>query len=255
MSKCLAFAALLLTPTIAAPLAAQQVSPVQFQRGATSTVVSGTIVGRQYRDYTLSVRAGQDLSVAMAVTRGSPYFNVMAPGAGEVAVYNSSMGAQRWQGRAERTGVYTIRVYQMRASGRRGEAASYRLTMSAAGRGAMGGGGHGQASHPWAPSSPAGDAMVPGTPYHASAPVRCRVDSSGRWGQCKAGVVRRSSSSATVHLDTLDGGERTILFRDGRAVSSDAEGRFSVTRRGDTSIIQIGEYETYEIPDALPFGG
>jgi hypothetical protein len=71
---------------------------------------------------------------------------------------------------------------------------------------------------------------------------------------CKAGVVRRPGS-ATLHLDTPDGGERTILFRDGRAVSSDSSEPFRVERRDDTSIIQIGAVEIYEVPDALPFGG
>jgi hypothetical protein len=58
-----------------------------------------------------------------------------------------------------------------------------------------------------------------------------------------------------VHIDTPDGGERSIFFRGGRAVSSDSDSILSVKRSGDTSIVTIGTYEVYEIPDAFVFGG
>lgn len=231
----------LLAMLVTTPVAAQQQQTVQFRSGATSAVVPGAIRGYQFVDYKLGLRAGQQLSVSLTRLRGSPYFNVMEPGEKDVAIFTGATSGDRYAGRTRRSGTYTLRVYQMRASARRGETASFRLNVSASARGPAGG--------------PPGDAMVAGTPYHATGAVRCRVDASGRWGNCKAGVIRRANGSATVHLDTIDGGQRSILFRDGKAVSSDGEGRFSVTRRGDTSFIQIGQYETYEIPDALPFGG
>lgn len=245
----LLFAAMLATaaPFSLSPAFSQTVSPINFPRGASSATVTGSIKGYQFIDYRLVVRAGQQMRVVLRTTRGSPYFNILEPGSKDVAIYNSSMGTQSFTGTTEKNGAYTIRVYQMRASARRGEVASFRLEVGV-------GGGRPGAGHSNAPSHHSGDALVPGTPYHATSMVRCRTVLNGPFGMCKAGVIRRSGS-ATLHLDTPDGGERTILFRDGRAVSSDSSEAFRVERRGDTSIIRIGAVEIYEVPDALPFGG
>ncbi len=242
----LLLASVLITSMAIGPASAQAVSAVNFARGASSTTISGSIRGDQFVDYRISVRAGQMLRVDMTTQRGSPYFNVMEPGSRDVAIFVGSTSGATFAARTRVSGAYTIRVYQMRASGRRGEVAAYRLTIAAAGGGAIG--------NPSAPAHHSGDALVRGTPYHAVASVRCRASAGAVMAICKAGVIRRPGS-ATVHLDTPDGGERTILFRDGRAVSSDADAPLRVTRRGDVSIIGIGRYEVYEIPDALPFGG
>jgi len=237
-------AATLMAPLAVTPAFAQQVQNLQFARGATGSTAAGSIRGDQYVDYRVTVLAGQRMNITLQPTRGSPYFNVLEPGSTDVAVYNSSMDGQRYGGTTARSGTYTIRVYQMRASGRRGEVASYRLTVSVSGAAAGGA----------APSHRPADALVGGTPYHATAAIRCRASAGASMSSCKAGVVRRNAS-ATVHIDTPDGGERSIFFRDGRAVSSDSDNMLSVTRRGDTSIVTIGTYEAYEIPDAFVFGG
>lgn len=249
MRRSLTLAAALLLP-LAAPLAAQTTVPVQFARGTSSSTVTGSIKGQAYTDYRITVRTGQRLSVSLTRLAGSPYFNVLEPGSTDVGIYNSSMGEQAFTGTTAKSGAYTIRVYQMRASGRRGEVASFRLTIGVTGGGSAGNSG----THPTAPAHHTGDALVRGTPYHATALVNCRTVMGGAMGDCKAGVIRRPGS-ATVHLDTPDGGERTILFRDGRAVSSDSEAGLTATRRGDTSVVRIGTVEIYEIPDALVEGG
>lgn len=225
--------------SIPAAASAQAVVPVQFARGMSSITLNGTIAGQQYRDYRITVRAGQSLSVSLRGLGGSAYFNVIEPGAGDVAVYNSSMGEQRYTGTTRRSGAYTIRVYQMRATARRGEVARFALTIGVTGGVA---------------TQLPGDAMVPGTNYHATAQVRCRSMAGAAMGWCKAGVIRRRGT-ATVHLDTPDGGERTILFRGTTPVSSDASTRLTYTRRGDISVIRIGAVEVYEIVDALIEGG
>lgn len=245
----LLLAAALILP-LAAPAAPQAVSNVQFARGTSSSTMTGAIRGYQFRDYKVVVRAGQMLRVNMTRLSGSPYFNVLEPGQRDVAIFVGSSSGSSFEARTAQNGAYTIRVYQMRATARRNETASYRLTIAAGGGGGGGGGGY----HPNAPAHHPGDALVRGTPYHAVATVRCRTVMGGGFGDCKAGVIRRPNS-ATVHLDTPDGGERTINFRDGRAVSSDSQAPLRVERRGDTSIIRIGGVEIYEIPDALPFGG
>ncbi|OBV10580.1 hypothetical protein [Erythrobacter dokdonensis] len=222
----------------AAPVAAQRVEQVHFARGASGTTIDASIVGEEYIDYHLTLAAGQMLSVSLQDRGGSAYFNVIEPGAGNVAIYNSSTSGQTFEARTRMAGTYTIRVYQMRASGRRGERASYRLNISATGSGA---------SH-------SSDVLVSGTPYHATAMIRCVAEPSKPMSSCRAGVTRRGSS-ATVHVDTPDGGERTILFRGNKAVSSDSDAGIYVERRGDTSVVKIGTVEVYEIPDAFVQGG
>lgn len=248
-------AMLLSAPLAAATASAQTVTPLQFARGASSATVTGAIKGYNYTDYRVVVRAGQKLSVNFRVLAGSAYFNVMEPGQREVAIYNSSMGEQRYTGTTAHAGAYTIRVYQMRASARRGEVARFQLTVGVTAGGVTAGGAAQQLPSSHAPTHRPGDALVPGTPYHATSSIRCRTVMGGAMGMCKAGVIRRSAGSATVHLDTPDGGERSILFRDGKAVSSDSQAGMSVTRRGDTSVVRIGTVEIYEIPDAMIFGG
>jgi hypothetical protein len=233
-----------MSPLAASAALAQEAVPIQFARGATGSTVSGSIKGDQYIDYRLVVRAGQRIEVSLQPNRGSPYFNLLEPGSTDVAVYNSSMNGQRYNGTTNQSGTYTIRVYQLRATARRGETASYRMTVSISGAAASG----------TAPSHRPADALVSGTPYHATASIRCRASAGASMSSCKAGVVRRNAS-ATIHVDTPDGGERSIFFRDGRAVSSDSDNMMSVTRRGDISIVTIGAYEVYEIPDAFVFGG
>lgn len=240
----LSYAALLasaLALAVPAGLSAQAVIPVQFARGASSATVNGQAKGYEYRDYRVVVSAGQVLSVSLRRVAGSPYFNVMEPGSRDVAIYNSSMGDQRWNGVAARSGAYTIRVYQMRASARRGETIRFALTVSASRRAVA--------------SQLPGDALVPGTHYNATSTIRCRTVAGGAFGSCKAGVIRRAGGSATLHLDTPDGGERTILFRAGSAVSSDSQAGLTTSRQGDMQTVRIGTVEVYEIPDALIVGG
>lgn len=244
----LALALIPLSIVLAAPSAAQRVQDVTFARGTTGTTVNGTISGDQYVDYRIRLGAGQFLTVSLQGLGGSPYFNVMEPGSDGAAIFVGSNSGDRFEATTGRAGVYTIRVYQMRATGRRGEIARYALSVSAraGGGGAIGGG----TTHP----THSRDALVAGTPYHATTLIQCTVQPGRPMTSCKAGVIRRPAS-ATVHIDTPDGGERNILFRQGRAVSSDGQGAFSVTRRGDSSVVRIGRVEVYEIPDVLITGG
>jgi hypothetical protein len=237
-------AAVMMAPLTVTAAYAQEAMPIQFARGATGSTVTGSIKGDQYIDYRIMVRAGQRMDISLQRTMGSPYFNVLEPGSTDVAVYNSSMNGQRYSGTMAQSGTYTIRVYQLRVTARRGETASYRMTVSVTGA----------AASATAPSHRPADALVSGTPYHATANIRCRASAGASMSSCKAGVVRRNAS-ATVHIDTPDGGERSIFFRGGRAVSSDSDNIMSVKRSGDTSIVTIGTYEVYEIPDAFVFGG
>lgn len=122
-------AAVLLAAT---PVVAQQKVPVQFAKGASSATVKGTLSGDQYRDYVVNARAGQAMTVTLVNPDGRAFFNVLAPGSTGEAVFIGSSEGNSFKGPVPGTGATTVRVYQMRASGRRGEVANYTLTIGIA---------------------------------------------------------------------------------------------------------------------------
>jgi hypothetical protein len=74
--------------------------------------------------------------------------------------------------------------------------------------------------------------------------------------RCQAFVLRRSNNSGTVVVTSPGGQKRQFLFVNGKAVSSDQPEKLSVQRRGDTSVLLLGEnFESYDIVDALVVGG
>lgn len=263
MRHMLAFAAILLVPIGTSSVMAQTVVPVQFARGMTSSTVDSSIRGTAYTDYRVIVGKGQYLSVTLRPTGGSPYFNVMEPNSNGAAIYNSSMGEQRFAGTTAQNGAYIIRVYQLRATGRRGETARFQLTVSVTSGGGVatqlpGSQGGVATQLPGSQGGVAtqlpGDALVPGTSYNATTTIPCRIRAGAAMSSCRAGVIRRRST-ATVHVDTPGGGERTILYRGIVPVASDGDSRIGVQRNRDVGIVRIGDAEIYEVPDVLITGG
>ena len=102
---------------------------VQFERGATSAVVEGKIKGHETVDYVLGAKAGQSMNVSMATDNSANYFNILAPGEDEVAMFNGSMAENQYEGTLPASGDYKVRVYLMRSAARRDEVAKYRLEM------------------------------------------------------------------------------------------------------------------------------
>lgn len=220
------------------PAAAQQVVPVTFAKGKSSATVTGSIKGDQDRTYTVDARAGQKLTVTLKSTKGSAEMNVWAPG-NDTALTVGAPDAYNFTTTLPATGRYRIQVYQMRASARRGETASYNLTIAITGA---------------APKAST-DALVPGTRYNATADIKCVTSIGGKTGACKAGVIRRGNGNATVEMKTPDGGQRTITFTGGKPTGSDSTAKLTATRAGDDTIVRIGAVEVYTIPDAFVFGG
>ena len=103
-----------------------------------------------------------------------------------------------------------------------------------------------------------GDALVPGTGYHATGKVPCSMGGGQPIGSCPFGVKREGNGSGSVTLTKPDGRTRTIFFTNGRPTGADISeadpGRFSASKQGDLSVVRIGQ-ERYEIPDAVVFGG
>lgn len=120
----LGLALLLATATAATAQEAPRVVPVQFAAGTSSATLKGQVRGHEAIDYRLRARAGQTLEVELRASNSSTYFNLIAPDAGDVAVFNSSMAAEgnRYSGVLAQDGEYTVRVYQMRNAARRGNA-------------------------------------------------------------------------------------------------------------------------------------
>ena len=103
--------------------------PLKFAKGATSATVKGSIQGRQTIDYKLRAKAGQTMSVTLKSAKPGLAFNVLPPGSQDVAIPDS-IEQQAWTGTLPADGEYTVRTYLDRAAARRGEKASYTLTVA-----------------------------------------------------------------------------------------------------------------------------
>ena len=104
--------------------------PVKFAKGASSATMKGSFAGYDSVHYTLDARAGQTMTVTLAGSSNAN-FNVFAPGdAPGAATALGSNSDRGWTGKLPKTGTYTVQVYQMRASARRGEKVPYTITLS-----------------------------------------------------------------------------------------------------------------------------
>jgi hypothetical protein len=102
---------------------------VHFAPGATSTVVEDSLTGYETVDYVLAANKGQFMNVSMATNNSANYFNILAPHEDAIAIFNSSMSENQYEGTLPESGEYKIRVYLMRSAARRNEKANYRLEM------------------------------------------------------------------------------------------------------------------------------
>jgi len=215
---------------------------VVFPAGADSSLVKGQLKGDQTVDYVLRAGAGQAMTVELKGSNLQNYFNVMAAGTDNALFIGSSAG-NSFRGLLPSDGDVRVRVYLMRPAARRDESSSYSLRIGIDGV-------------PLAPVPASRDALIPGTPYHASAEVPCLSGSSGKVASCKASVIRRANNSATVVVMNPEGQKRQFLFVKGKAVASDQPEKLMVQMRGDRSVLTLGEnFERYEIVDALVVGG
>ncbi len=103
---------------------------VEFKRGATSATINGKIKGYEGVDYVLEASEGQQMKVSMATDNLANYFNILAPGEENQAMFIGSTSGNQFEGTLPKSGAYKIRVYMMRSAARREEVANYRLEMS-----------------------------------------------------------------------------------------------------------------------------
>ena len=99
---------------------------VQLVAGSTARSVKGKIKGYATAEYTLTGKAGQNLSVKLKSKQPSNYFNIRQAGQ-EEALFVGSSGGNSYQARLPADGEYTVQVYLMRNAARRNAVASYTL--------------------------------------------------------------------------------------------------------------------------------
>lgn len=104
--------------------------PVKFAKGASSATIKGDFAGYDSVQYTLAAKTGQTMTVKVAGSTNAN-FNVFAPGAtpGQAQALGQGGVGSDWSGALPATGTYTVQVYQMRASARRGEKVAYTITV------------------------------------------------------------------------------------------------------------------------------
>ena len=140
-------------------------------------------------------------------------------------------------------GDYMVRVYLMRAAARRDESSDYTLTIGVTGTALS-------------PTPVSQDALLPGTPFHASGQITCVPFLETKPRECEAFVIRRGfGGTATVEIPQPNFGKRRILFVKGTPVASDSSDPVTFTRQGDVTTVKLGADERYEIPDVLVTGG
>ncbi len=119
---------------LSSPVSAQDVrtEPVELAGGMTAEVLTGSITGYESVDYTFNGTEGQLLTVALATNNLATYFNLWQPGA-DTATHIGSSAGDEFMGRLQADGSYRIQVYMMRSAARRGERASYTITLASEG--------------------------------------------------------------------------------------------------------------------------
>jgi hypothetical protein len=237
------FAATQLVAALTVGAADIRTETVQFKKGTDSAAISASIKGYETVDHLVGARAGQRMVVSLATQHGATYFNVMAPGETEVAMFNASLNGNRFEGELRASGNYTIRVYMMRSAARRNEGARYTLTVGITGAPAASDLG----------TAPTGDGRVEGTPYHATGPLPCTLG-DGKPMQCEFGVIRGTPGNAEVHV-TPPGGLKRVLIFIGDKVTTDPGEKVEAVKQGHDWLIEVNDYERYTIPEAVVLGG
>lgn len=220
---------------------APKVVPVKFAAGKSSATIKGQLDGRDAIDYTLNVGAGQVLSVSMKSTNNATYFNILPP-ASQTAMVMGEMVSNNASRTAPIEGQYRVRVFLVRAAGRRGEGTSFTLTIGVTGKAlpALKGGS---------------DALVKGTPFHATAQAQFEHYLYKDLKTCQAGVIRRGRDGTGTLVFSFKGQKRMVLFVKGKLVAWDSTDKATCMNVDGMLVIKVGEDETYKVAEEFLTGG
>ena len=220
----------------------RQVKPVQFAQGKSATTIRDRIVGHRYIDYTLRAAAGQRMAISLQGSNAANYYNLLPPDSSGAAMAIGEVSGNRFEGLLPDDGVYTIRVFLVRAAARRNEVSNFTLSVGVTGS-------------PLKAVSPKVDAVLPGTPYHARTTAACEPAYS-KTRECEAYVVRRGfDGTATVELRWDGNLKRRILFVKGEPRAADTPQAMTFTRNERGWRVTFNGDEHFEIPEALVYGG
>lgn len=229
--------------TLAIPLCAAQSSQVVSVKSGRSVTVKGSIKGRAYKDFLVTLGAGQSAAVSLQSKSASVYFNFNPPKSDASMFIGSTSGNRLETRQVPVEGNYIIRVYQMGAAKSEGKSATFSLKISVSGKSLK-------------PLPGAVDAKLKGTPYHASGPVPCKIALQPEVKECTAYVIRRGGGTATVEF-RVGSMKRLVLFVDGVPRAHDSSEKLRHTRKEDMTTLKFGDdpSEQYTIADALIYGG
>lgn len=225
------------------PAVAQEIETksISIPAGKSSVSVKGSIKGYQTIDYILDASEGNELTVTMKTTLLSNYFNILAPGATDEAMFNSSFSATNsFKSILSQSGKYRIRVYMMRSDARRNKSASFTLQIMLK------------------PAKDASaDAKVEGTPFNATGQLQYAVGNA-QMGSAMAnfGVIRNGNGEATIHLQNPAGDEYIIRYAKEKFSCLSKDCHVKATKKGtDGWAVTINQKETFLLPEAVIFGG
>ena len=214
---------------------------ITIPAGKTSTSVTSSVKGDPTIEYKVYAQEGQELKVSLKTNINSNYFNVLAPGStGEAIFVGSTDGSNKFGGTLSVSGEYIIRVYLMRSSARNNTKANFTLSVGLTG-GSTGSGNN--------------DALVAGTSYHATGKVRSSFGNEAKGSvMSDFGVIRKSGSSAEVHVTYPKTMKRVLMFENGEWTSPGAQD-VKVNRQSGVWEVIVNDYEHYFIPDEIITGG
>ena len=101
---------------------------VQFEPGATSVDLTGTVTGYRSLRYLLAVRAGQILAISFTPSKKTLYFNVLQ---GTHSLHDgSSDDTHAWATKVDADGDFVIDVYFKSSDARKNAQATFDLTIT-----------------------------------------------------------------------------------------------------------------------------
>ncbi|MCR8669310.1 hypothetical protein NO995_16600 [Aestuariibaculum sp. M13] len=103
---------------------------LNFDSDKANLVIEDVFKGEEIIDYALNVKKGDSVSIILNRKINSSYFNLLPPGSNNVADFIGQTQGDTCKMVLQQTGVYKIRVYQMRSSARRGTEVKFKLDVS-----------------------------------------------------------------------------------------------------------------------------
>ena len=116
---------------VVAPVAvsgATRTERVTLPKDQSPKTIKGTLKGTATVNYVVAAQAGQTMTVVLATSNPSNYFNVTAPGTKE-AMYVGSVLGNEFGAKLPLGGDYVLQVYLAADAAKKNETASYTLTI------------------------------------------------------------------------------------------------------------------------------